>query len=363
MTNRTTRKLPVAKDSFASEPFRVGPVGPVVQGSRSGTDAVPQRSIQGIRLWSRSQRTCWSLPAFGWVVSFAVHAGIAAVFLLTSLSVAPPPAVGQTPIAAVQRNEQHLRADPVISDLKVQPLEPGELVPDDVPLPVVTQEIPVTRPADDVIAVFDNGSSRLGSNEIAVTAGQLYRTSFCGASGAAQRICYVVDCSGSMIIAFDYVRAELRRAIGSLSPAQYFHVVFYAAGSPLELRPYRLVRADARTRRRALEFVDEVELAVVPGGEAASQAVVAALRRALEVTATDGRGADLIYLLTDGQFDHQVVRQNLKQAQDQRKQPARVNVIACGNRNNEKFLHSLAGMYQGQFRFVSDEQLAQIPAK
>jgi len=99
-------------------------------------------------------------------------------------------------------------------------------------------------------------------------------------------------------------------------------------------------------------------LASVANAEVATEAVVKALTRALTISTEAGSGAEVIYLLTDGQYDQQVVKAEVKKLQGQRRQPARINVISCGVRDNEKFLRTLAAMYGGQYRFVSDEQLA-----
>ena len=78
----------------------------------------------------------------------------------------------------------------------------------------------------------------------------------------------------------------------------------------------------------------------------------------LTISTGDGNGAEVVYLLTDGQYDQQVVKAEVKKLQSQRTRSARINVISCGVRDNEGFLRNLAAMYGGQYRFVSDEQLA-----
>ncbi|MCP4710825.1 MAG: VWA domain-containing protein, partial [Planctomycetes bacterium] len=170
----------------------------------------------------------------------------------------------------------------------------------------------------------------------------------------------VVDCSASMIVAFEYIQRELKRTVESLTPAQYFHIILYAAGEPIEMSPVRLMRANAPRRKEALDFINQMKLVTVADTREGSDAVVVALGHAFEVTSNDSRPAELIYLLTDGQFDHQKVDELVRQKQTGRTSPARINVIACGNRNNEEFLKTMAAAYQGEYRFVSDAELAKI---
>ncbi len=193
----------------------------------------------------------------------------------------------------------------------------------------------------------------------AVRGGDPYQSQFCGTGGTAREICYVVDCSGSMVMALAYVRSELHRAIGQLTPAQYFHVIFYAEGEPIELPPGKLIRASAPNRQRALKFVDQIKLRTVADAAASAPAVVKALERALTATSARHRQASLVYLLTDGQYDHAYVENALRLIQARRVRPAQINVISCGVRENENFLRRLALAYQGSFHFVSDEQMAE----
>jgi hypothetical protein len=163
-----------------------------------------------------------------------------------------------------------------------------------------------------------------------------------------------------MIIAFEYIQRELKRTVEALTPAQYFHIILYAAGEPIEMSPVRLMRAHAPRRKEALDFINRMKLVTVTDSQKGAEAVVNALRHAFEVTSVDSRPAELIYLLTDGQFDHQKVDELVRQKQAGRSAPAQINVIACGNRNNEDFLQKMAAAYQGQYRFVSDAELAKI---
>jgi len=253
-----------------------------------------------------------------------------------------------------------LACETTVEDLRIDSLLPNPAPMPKVELPRLT-EAPQSPASPESIAVAGSGGGYGPDlSRLTVSAVAEYTTSFFGSVGSAKRICYVVDCSGSMILAFDYVRSELKRTIGRLSPGQYFHVIFYAGGEPLELPGKKLLRAHSRNRQDALLFIDRVSLASVPTATAAWQGVVNALRSAFAARTPAGRSAELIYLFTDGQFDHKHVERAVRTLQQRRKAPAVISVVACGNRDNERFLSRLARTNGGQYRFVTDEQLAQI---
>ncbi|MBN2377723.1 MAG: VWA domain-containing protein [Sedimentisphaerales bacterium] len=300
-------------------------------------------------------------PVFvGWAISVMVHVFIASVFLLVTFSGSSDRlAEKQTPAAQVQPELEALLSEPMIQDLQVEPVEVEKLFAEKLPLPAVT-EVEVAEPFGGIEKATRFGGESVGTGLADVSLGgdSFLRSRFCGTGSLARRICYVVDNSGSMIMARDYVRRELKRAVANLTPAQYFYIIFYAGSDPQELGSGRLIRAAAHNRRKAQSFVEQTELVSVANAEVATEAVVKALTRALTISADDGNGAEVVYLLTDGQYDQQVVKAEVKKLQSQRTQPARINVISCGVRDNEKFLRTLAAMYGGQYRFVSDEQLS-----
>jgi len=303
----------------------------------------------------------WHSPAtLGWLISLLLHATMGVTFLLLSIYRDPPKLQNkpnlQTPVQTAFRD---LELSPVVTELQLEAMlrDDFELAHPELPgLPAGPVQGPATT--GNLAVLVGNGSGfTVPAN--AVSAGDPYRSQFCGTAGTARGICYVVDCSGSMVMALDYVRSELHRAIGRLTPAQYFHVIFYAGGEPIELPPGRLIRASAPNRQRALKFVDRVQLKTVADTSSAAPAVVKALERALTAATSQQMPASLVYLLTDGQYDHAYVEEELGRIQSRRVRPARINVISCGIRQNENFLRRLAMNYQGSYHFVSDEQMAE----
>jgi len=307
----------------------------------------------------------WSLATAGWVVSVLVHIAIVVAFLVAAPSFAPSSTVRQTPKATIENPVELSPAKPLLMETKplATNLDTPAAMPEAVRLLPQVPQVPQGQASISTSPVITAwGPTPAGGQGPAagpeVTVGSSYAGSFCGVAGSADRVCFVVDCSGSMIMAFDYVRQELKRAIAKLGPGQYFQVIFFAGGSPVEMTPGVLTRANAPKRDKALDFVEKAKLVDVPNGDAAWQAVADALAMAFNAKTFDGQPAKLIYLFTDGQFDHDKISQTLQKLQGQSSELVTVNVIACGVGLNKDFLRALAHQYRGEFRFISDEELA-----
>ncbi len=108
-----------------------------------------------------------------------------------------------------------------------------------------------------------------------------------------RRICYVVDCSGSMRGLWKRVQEELIDSIGKLQQDNYFCVIVFGGGSILESGGGKMVRATEQAKKEANEFI----AAIQPRG---ATNATAALERAIMVKDRTGVGASAIYFLTDG---------------------------------------------------------------
>jgi len=157
-----------------------------------------------------------------------------------------------------------------------------------------------------------------------------------------RKIVYVIDGSGSMTDSIDYVKFELRRCIGELDEGDEFHVLFLSSGPPTEMPTRRLVRATQHNKAVAGEFID----AFVPHGQTDP---VEAIKRAFAV------GPDLIYLLTDGEFDRSVV-DLVKRLNTGDK--VTVHTIGFLYRTGEEVLKKIAAQNNGNYKFVSEAELA-----
>ncbi len=131
----------------------------------------------------------------------------------------------------------------------------------------------------------------LQSESVALMAG----TEFFGVVATGRKVCYVVDCSGSMKGIFGRVRRELAESIRRLGQDQYFGIIFFGGDRLREFSGGRLVRASSKSKSLACDFIDSVR----PAGRTNA---FAALKRAMEVRDASGQGASVVYFLSDG-FD------------------------------------------------------------
>ncbi|MFQ5730893.1 MAG: VWA domain-containing protein [Planctomycetaceae bacterium] len=153
---------------------------------------------------------------------------------------------------------------------------------------------------------------------------------------------YVVDCSGSMNqkhasqwkTRFRRLKAELLRAIGNMRPEQRFYIIFFN-DSPIRMPAQTLQPADAKTKRRYLEWMVK--------------------QRA--VGETDPRGAmhyalklqpDTIYFLTDGAFAFKMKRDLMSIRQSS----TVIHTFAFGNRSGEPVMKQLAEQNGGKYHYV-----------
>lgn len=114
----------------------------------------------------------------------------------------------------------------------------------------------------------------------------------------ADSIVYVLDASGSVLETFDRIRNELKNSVFKLDETQSVHVIFFRNDSCAEAPARRLVSANTENKVALKDFVNSIE----PMGHGSSPipALGAALRA---MKASAGGGANLVYLLTDGDFD------------------------------------------------------------
>lgn len=119
-----------------------------------------------------------------------------------------------------------------------------------------------------------------------------------GRGGNVHHVVYVIDRSGSMLSTFENLRSEMLISISKLKPIQDFHVIFFAAGSPVENGPKALAQATDENKAQASQFLSEVS----PEGQTNP---VMALKRAFDVLeGANSKPGKLIYLLTDGDFSN-----------------------------------------------------------
>ena len=119
------------------------------------------------------------------------------------------------------------------------------------------------------------------------------RIEFFSSGGRQRKVCYLVDCSGSMQGIFTQVREKLKESIAALQPDQYFYVIFFGDGKLYEIGDGRLLRATPSAKAAANDFVDSIR----PAGRTNA---AAALERVVQIQDGKGISPSLVYFLTDG---------------------------------------------------------------
>ena len=162
----------------------------------------------------------------------------------------------------------------------------------------------------------------------------------------ARKIVFVVDRSGSMTDSIMYVKHELKRSIGELRPNQQFFVIFYSSGPPQMMPVRRLLVATDVNKQRAYEFIDNiVPLSLTDPDEALAEAFKLK--------------PELIYLLTDGEFDKKTVG-HIDRLNRGRK--VIVNTIGFLYTDGvaERILIEIASRNKGQYKYIGEDDLQSL---
>jgi len=296
------------------------------------------------------------LPSWGTSVVLHVAVGVLAAFFAwqQSYAVQPPfeyksAVVAQSQKKTVKRpRPQHKMQDDETSRGKMVP-RPSSLARSmDNPFPdVASNKMEVLE----VIGVGGGGKEFGGFEGLGTGSGR--GSGFFGAGGEASKIVYVVDRSGSMTDSIDYVKFELKRSIGELGEETEFHVVFYSSGPPVEMPTRRLVNATDRNKQLAFEFIDGI---IAQGETDPSKA----LERAFEVK------PELIYLLTDGEFDRAMVDLLKRLNRDQKITVHTIGFWAWRSRRDseppsgEEVMKNMADQNGGNYKAIYKEDLATL---
>lgn len=287
------------------------------------------------------------LPSCGTSVVLHVAVLVLAAFLISPFTAPPPPQpeitgfivpkVEPTPVerrssrtdpAAPRRRDDRPRGPSLAQSVK------PSLVPD------------VAANSLAVLHVLGDGG---GGRDIGTLAGPATNRIFTipsrqGPLVPAARIVFVVDRSGSMTDSLGIVKMELRDTLMELDEDTEFHIIFYSSGPPLEMPTRRLVRATPRNKTLAMDFID----GVIAMGETDP---ARAIDRAFAVR------PDLVYLLTDGEFDRAVIGQIGRLNAGGK---VRVYTIGFLYTSGEEVLKEIAAGNGGLYRFVSQDDLAAL---
>lgn len=300
----------------------------------------PSGRISAGRLAGRAVVWAWVLSALYHVVLFTV------MYMLPWLSgIVGDASAAPTPLTDIVGLEDHptvtlspsprLQTD--VSQIPPDPLQfkPQQFQPMETPAPI--------KASGPKILGIGTGGGEFDKYGFRVSSGSGGPNFFGLGTQArgARRIVYVVDRSGSMMMTLGGVIRELKESIGGLRRTQKFHVIFFNAGQPLENRPRRLVSAIQAHKRDAFRFFDEITAA-------GSTDPRPAMRRAFTVD------PDLIYFLTDGEFDAGLLDTLDRMNRNRR---VRIFTLAYVNRKGAALLERIAREHNGQYRYVSEDEV------
>jgi Mg-chelatase subunit ChlD len=168
-----------------------------------------------------------------------------------------------------------------------------------------------------------------------------------------RKLCYLVDCSGSMSGMFGWVQQQLRQSIENLEQDQYFCIIFFGNDRIFEFGDGKLVRASNKNKQAAFKFIDSVQ----PAGKADA---FSALRSAIQTRDAAGSAPSLVYFLTDG-FELTAENSDLSEQQITNylkfhAPSIQFNTIGFWPQEQDrKVLEAIARESNGQFIIITDE--------
>ena len=175
---------------------------------------------------------------------------------------------------------------------------------------------------------------------------------FFGSFTDQRKVCYLVDCSGSMQGVFGQVRKKLSESIRSLQPDQYFYIIFFGGDRLFEYGDGRLLRATEQAKSAAYEFIDSIQ----PAGQTNA---LAAMERAVQIRDGRAQKPSVVYFLTDGfeltGEDEQRFSQKIANLLARFAPTTRINTIGFWPQSDDrKMLKKIARQSSGEFVFITD---------
>lgn len=224
------------------------------------------------------------------VISLAIHAVALGVFTILKMSgrmTAPVSARASVSVQMIEKviTQPVTKPKPKIAPVsKIQKEPQPEIKPK--PKPLVVQELPPVEPVQEPVE-----AAEVVLPEPAPVANEV---EFFGQKSIVQRVCYVVDCSGSMYGQMYRVKEQLKKSIMDLNSRQEFCVLFFMDGREILMTGSgRLEPATIGVKSQALELIERVR----PAG---STDAAHALECAMRLRDRDKIGPEVIYFLTDG---------------------------------------------------------------
>lgn len=283
------------------------------------------------------------------IFHIAVLSVLAAAKLYPDSGQANPVQPNETCLAKIKSITQN---SPAVAKPRVKYTENARFIPAQQQLPVENKitELKVLAPDSEPLHTTSNSYADLAWSQ---QDNSPQGVQFFSSQIHSRRLCYLVDCSGSMKGLFGQVRGELARSIMSLKPDHYFGIVFFGDNRVMQFTNGHLVRASQDNKTKALAFIESVE----PAGRTNAPA---GFECAVKMTDDEGVGPQAIMFLTDGfelsGHDAYKFRQSIIKLRSRYLNDCIVNTVGFWpSENDQRLLESIAGLSGGQYVCVSGE--------
>ena len=295
-----------------------------------------------------------SVKFYALAISVCAHIAALSVFAAVKMTQAPVTPLQTTTVVSINQARQFAQEATVAPKPKVitPPNRDNRIIRKSWQ-PIITRQNPelITQLSQPVI-LQKQEVIKSQTNQSANIEQNVAQVEFFDNTAQGRRICYVVDCSGSMQGLWGRVKGELVESIGQLQQDQYFCIIVFGAGSILETNGGKMARATEQNKNESCNFINSLN----PAG---STNAMAALQQAVKVRDTTGLPPDVIYFLTDGfelseqdglRFAHQVITMMRSFAPK-----TQINTIGLWpGQTDKRTLETIAGQSGGQFTLIGE---------
>jgi len=303
-----------------------------------------------------------SVTFWAWTVSIVVHLMVLTAFGFIKFSPFWQQAGAETqlrdapiPTATLSRIKKLIEAAPIIPKPKITEPTRGEFaskVNAGVRKPAAGRIFEAAKQGERDLGDLAKPSVR--QNVCVLPGSELFRPriEFFGSFTDQRKVCFLVDCSGSMRGVFSRVQRNLKKSIGSLQADQYFYIIFFGGEKLFESGSGRLLRAGEKAKSDAYGFIDSIH----PAGRTNAPA---ALERAVQIRDGRGIGPSVIYFLTDGFEltieDTQIFSQQAANLLERFAPTTRINTIGFWPQSDDReMLDVIARQSAGEFVLIAD---------
>jgi len=293
-------------------------------------------------------------PKFwAWTASIVLH--LIVLSILVAFKFSPSEAQGiewPVPMADVDWIKERMRTTPVVAKPKVEKRAGISSLKSPVIEKLTSQIFDASKSSKRDLADFAKLPASEDVFSIASSSTLPKTVEFFGSRTDQRKICYLVDCSGSMKGIFGQVKKRLKKSIAGLQPDQYFYIIFFGDNRLFEFGDGKLIRATEDAKSAAYDFIGLAQ----PAGQTNA---MAALERAVQIRDNAGARSEIVYFLTDGfelttedtgRFNQRVVNLLKHSA------PAtRINTIGFWPQSDDRqMLRTIARQSGGEFVLIDD---------